>query len=119
MPESHQTAGQSRSDLQLLRRRQLTDLIPDATLVEIMLQWQLEEKKRRQGCLNRADKEAGKDNYGGSTANEWTVWREEDNGRKFVVMQRLLMRKPKLWSQRSKRGAISSFIGSGAKGAIS
>jgi hypothetical protein len=89
MPESHQTAGQSRSDLQLLRRRQLTDLIPDATLVEIMLQWQLEEKKRRQGCLNRADREAGKDNYGGSTANEWTVWREEDNGRKFVVMTAL------------------------------
>jgi hypothetical protein len=85
----HQTAGHSGSDLQLLRRQQLTNLIPDATLVEIMLQWQLEEKKRHQGSLNRADKKASKDSYAGSTAKEWTVYREEDNGRRFVVMAAL------------------------------
>jgi hypothetical protein len=45
-PEPRNTAEQSFSDLQALRHHQRAKLIPDAVLVEIMLQWQLEKEKR-------------------------------------------------------------------------
>jgi hypothetical protein len=45
--EPRETADQPRSDLQALRHHQRAKLIPDAVLVEIMLQCQLEKEKRR------------------------------------------------------------------------
>jgi hypothetical protein len=45
--EPCETAVQPFSDLQALRHQQRAKLIPDAVLVEIMLQLQLENEKRR------------------------------------------------------------------------
>jgi hypothetical protein len=46
-PEPHETAQLSFSDLQALRDQQRAKLIPDAVLVEIMLQLQMENDRRR------------------------------------------------------------------------
>jgi len=53
-PEPRETARQPRSDLQELKHQQRAKLIPDAVLVEIMLQLQMESDKRRFDAPPRA-----------------------------------------------------------------